>query len=302
MTPSRAAVVVIGSNSTRMLTADAVRALSNPVRGRVETRLFLSMDRGGFFSEEGIAGAMRSVCLLKEQAEQAVAEEISLLATSAARDAANTAALARAIRDATGLEMLVLDNRLEALLSYLGAVSALEAGVSAGVIDVGGGSVEVAVGTGGQIAYTASLQLGASRLYAGYPINVPEDVAPALDAAAQIACALPPLPFRPERWIVVGGTGMALRDIMLALPAGTVVEANYPFTRDDALAQLSMLAALPPEKRRGVTGLPAGREHILPTGLAALLAVMDAVGAGAAEVTARCNCDGFLLYRMEEEI
>jgi exopolyphosphatase/pppGpp-phosphohydrolase len=57
---------------------------------------------------------------------------------------------------------------------------------------------------------------------------------------------------------------------------------------------LNHMASLTPEERLRVTGLPPGREHIFPTGLAVLLAVMDTLGIAQGTVTLRNNTDGFL--------
>ena len=89
MNVSRAGVIAIGSNSTRMLTADLDASLSNPVRGREETALFLSMDERKRFSEAGMERCARAVSKLHYEARQAGAEQVRLIATSAVRDAAN---------------------------------------------------------------------------------------------------------------------------------------------------------------------------------------------------------------------
>ena len=79
------------------------------------------------------------------------AQDVYLLATSAARDARNTSELADVVRGQTGLEMWVISGEMEALFSYLGAVSALHHPGETGVIDIGGGSAEVVLGQGGEI-------------------------------------------------------------------------------------------------------------------------------------------------------
>ena len=89
MTIKRMGVIAIGSNSVRMLTANLDAALSQPVRGREETALFLSLDDKKRFSEAGMDRTARAVSKLHYEARQAGAQEIRLIATSAMRDAHN---------------------------------------------------------------------------------------------------------------------------------------------------------------------------------------------------------------------
>lgn len=285
----RAGVIILGSNSTRMLVAD-IPGLTRPVRGRVETRLFLGMDERQNMADDAIRRAAQSAGQLCSQAREEGAQRIFVLATSAARDARNTADLARAVQEACGCAPWILSGQMEARYAYLGAASAVPGDV--GVIDIGGGSTEVVWGTGEDITYAHSFQLGAARLHAQHAIRTPQDIAPALELAAGALGAFPqPIP---DKWMLVGGTGAALKDIALRLPAASPTPEEFAFDRALVSEQLNHMASLTPEERLRVTGLPPGREHIFPTGLAVLLAVMDTLGIGQGTVTLRNNTDGFL--------
>lgn len=294
MSAARAGVVIIGSNSTRMLTADINESLSDPARSRVETRLFLGLSDDKMLSGEAIAAAADSAALLYRQALDAGAGRVFLLATSAARDARNAAELAAQVRARCGAELWVLSGRMEALYGYLGAASGFPGAGPVGVIDIGGGSTEIAWGAGDAIAFSRSFQMGAGRLHAQCPIHTAADIAAARAAAAR-AFAEPGWPGAPPgRWLLVGGTGSALKDIALGLPAASPSPEYFDFDRALAQSQLELMASLTPAQRASVPGLPAGREHIYPAGLAVLLAAMDALGAGRATVTLRNNTHGFL--------
>lgn len=297
MSENRTGVVILGSNSTRMLTADDGLALTNPVRGRVETQLYQGLDGQHMLRPAAIARAAQSARMLIDQARAAGAQDVYLLATSAARDARNTSELADVVRGQTGLEMWVISGEMEALFSYLGAVSALHHPGETGVIDIGGGSAEVVLGQGGDITFARSVQMGASRLHTLHPVAAPDDVPQALaiaeDAVRGIAWPAP----APREWLLVGGTGSALKDIALGLPAASPVPDTYTFDRALAAAQLSRFAALTPDERRAVPGLPHGREHIYPTGLCVLNTLMGALSIDRMTVTLRNNTDGFLYWR-----
>lgn len=292
----RAGVVILGSNSTRMLTADGTKSLTNPVRGRVETQLFMGLSPDGLLRKDVMERAAQSAGTLCRQARSAGAEKLFILATSAARDARNTQDLAQAVRSLCGAEMWVISGQMEALYAYLGAVSALDDPGSTGVIDLGGGSAEVIWGRDGAIIFSRSVQMGAARLNMLRPIHTPGDVAPALEIASEAVRNVPWPDKKPERWLLVGGTGSALKDIALGLSAASPVPDTLTVARDIVVEQLMRFAAATPGERALVPGLPRGREHIYPTGLAVLLSLMDVLGIVSITVTLRNNTDGFLYW------
>jgi len=302
---SRAGVIIIGSNSTRMLTADLDAALSNPVAQRMESRLFLALGEGLRLGAQAVQSLCRDVAALLRQAREAGAERTFLMATDAVRESKNGKDLAYALLQETGLTLQVLSGQEEAAFSFWGAVHPLPPHEIAGVADIGGGSTEIALGRPGEVPLSHSLHLGASRLYALRPINSPEEAEKALEVAGKIAregvnaMAQSTLtqPSRhwgdPSQWLLVGGTGTALMGLLKGVPF-LRTQPDLPFTRGQVLATLHALSVLPPQARALLPGMPRGREHILPTGLAALAALMEALNLGHMTVTGRNNTDGAL--------
>ncbi|MDD4080050.1 MAG: hypothetical protein PHP02_01380 [Eubacteriales bacterium] len=301
----RAGVIIIGSNSTRMLTASLDAGLSGPISGRMETRLFLALGEGKRLRLDAIQAACRDVAALYRQAREAGAERTWLLATSAVRESENGKDLAYALLQETGLALQVLSGEEEAAYSFWGAVHPFSRHEMAGVVDIGGGSTEIALGRPGDMPLGHSLPMGASRLYATQPINSPEEaekaIAIALETAREGVGAMAhktlTLDSRhwadPTRWLLVGGTGTAL----IGLLKGRFYErgeGDMAFSRGEVLATLHALSVLPPQARAALPGMTPGREHILPTGLAVLAALMEALGLGQMAVTSRNNTDGVL--------
>ena len=302
---SRAGVIIIGSNSTRMLTADLDAGLSNPAFGRRDTRLFLALGAGRRLPLEAIQTACRDVGQLLALARESESERTLLLATSAVRESENRRELAYALLQATGLSLQVLTGDEEAAFSFWGAVHPFPARDMAGVVDIGGGSTEIALGYPDELPLTHSLPLGAARLYAMQPVNSPDDLDKALQAAAGVVqkgiSALarktlthsPRLWEDPERWLMVGGTGTAL----IGLMQGKLYGRGQPdalFSREQVLGILRRLASLSPEERAALPGMTPGREHVLPTGLALLYSLMEALGLQTMAATCRNNTDGVL--------
>lgn len=299
---SRAGVIAIGSNSTRMLTANLDSTLSQPVRARQETRLFLALNEGHSIAPETAIRLIDAVQLLRQQALDAGAQNVCLTATSAVRDSRDSLSLKATLLQRTGLDLRILTGNEEAVYSFLGAVYPYESGQTLGVADIGGGSTEIAWGTKRALHMARSLQLGASRLYAGFPINDYHGLAPALaEAEHGLGDAIDELEYLPGRWLLVGGTGTAL----IGLLKGRLVfgdhQEDQPFTREQAFTTLRTLAGLSLKERAELPGMTPGRENILPTGLAILCALMARLNIEEMRVTTRNNCDGFLHKLAEEQ-
>ncbi len=278
-----------------MLTADLDGQLSRPQRGRVETRLFLSLSGTNALSPEAVGRVLEAVKGLKAQAVAAGAERVDLVATSAVRDASDVLPLSEVLLQETGLKMQILSGRQEAVYSFLGAVHPYGGEELLGVMDIGGGSTEIAAGTKEALRVTRSLQLGASRLFALRPINDFPSLVPALEGAERVIdSSWRDLPLTPGRWLLVGGTGTALIGLLRGRQGLPGPGNDESFTRDEASGMLRRLARLNPQERAALPGMAPGRENILPTGLAVLTALMTRIDIDTMYVTARNNTDGCL--------
>jgi len=304
--PRRVGLIAIGSNSARMLTADLVAGLSDPVRGREETALFLSMDDKLCFSQEAMKRVATAVSKLWHQANAAGAQEVRMIATSAMRDAANRHELDFYIAALCPILLnRIISGQEEALLSFLGACCIPPQAGLQGMIDIGGGSTEVALGTADEgLRSASSLQLGASRLLKTQRVDSLADIAPARAIADQIITdGLPALPEHTQRWTLVGGTGTALLGLITRLPHTQPLPEGHIITRDQVHDWLEKLAQLSPEQRAQLPGMPPTRVHIMPTGLVILEALLEQLAIKEITVSLRNNLDGYLyrLFSMPQE-
>ncbi len=305
MTARRVGVIAIGSNSVRMLTANLDESLSSPVRGREETALFLSMDEKKRFGEEAMERTARAVSLLARMAQDAGAQEMRLIATCAMRDAANRNDLDFYIAATAPLLInRIISGEEEARLGYLAATAIPVREGLQGMIDIGGGSTEVAVGAGGSPQVARSLQLGASRLYHWQGINSEEDVLAAGKLAAEVILSgLPAHLPQPESWALVGGTGTTLVCLIQGLPSPMQPQEDTLVSAQEVERWLFHLARLTPHERGQIPGMPLSRVHIMPTGLCILHTLMHRLSIPQVRVTLRTNLDGYLyqLYRWPQE-
>ena len=294
----KVAAIGIGSNSVRMLVAQiegekAVRLR----RDRAGTRLFAGLDAQRRLSGQAMESTVAAVAEMADSARAEGVEEIRLFATSATRDAANKAEFARLLLERAGLELEVCTGEEEAALSFLGA-----AGEGyCGVVDIGGGSTEVVMGTDYDIRCAFSCQMGAVRLSSRLPITSHSDLeqveALAGDILEQALREHPTLTL-PERWTGTGGTfttlGAMIRGVHwtdrtymhgTVLPIGEIER----FARE--LADMSV------EERKRIPGLQPNRADIIVHGICILLAVMKRLGMREIVVSENGNLDGYIRAR-----
>jgi exopolyphosphatase/guanosine-5'-triphosphate,3'-diphosphate pyrophosphatase len=160
----RVAVIDVGTNSTRLLVADVEGGRVSPVdRRSTVTRLGRGVDLSGHLANEAIEDVCGAIGIYINILEELGAETVDAIATSAVRDADNGSAFIAELRERFALSARVLDGEEEARATYLGATSENPPTEPTLVVDIGGGSTELVVGTGSEIAFHDSLQAGVVR-------------------------------------------------------------------------------------------------------------------------------------------
>jgi exopolyphosphatase / guanosine-5'-triphosphate,3'-diphosphate pyrophosphatase len=284
----RRACIDIGSNTTRLLVADCDGERLHEVH---QDRAFTHVRRGLTSSEEivpeKIAEVARVVASQVRAARELGACEVRGVATAAVRQAGNRAELLAAVRCSCGLEIEVLSAEEEARLAFGGAARTLGyvPGGPLGVVDVGGGSSELVVGTvPDRVTWCASVEVGSGQIADECLHSDPPTTAELANARGRVAGALAGVrPPRVERAVAVGGSAASLLRI-----AGPRLDA-VAFARS-----LELLARAPAAAVAWRFGLAADRVHLLPAGLLILQAAAELFGA-ALEVARGGLREGVLL-------
>ncbi|QNS07659.1 Ppx/GppA phosphatase family protein [Streptomyces xanthii] len=162
----RISVVDVGSNTVRLAIADAADGAPLPVH-TAKRRLRLSdrVDDDRRLGPETVSEIVEAVAAARDEARRWGSDEPFAFATAIVRDAPNRDEVLRAVHEGAGLRLRVLPGEVEAELTFLAARRWLgwRAG-PLGVLDIGGGSLEVAFGRGREPSFAVSLPLGARRL------------------------------------------------------------------------------------------------------------------------------------------
>lgn len=281
----RVAVVDIGSNSTRLLIAevDGGRVVEVERQSRV-TRLGRGVDLSGQLSAEAIEAACEAIADYVAVCREAGVERIEAIATSAVRDASNGSAFIAELRERFALSARVLDGEEEARLTYLGATSKHSPSEPTLVVDIGGGSTELIVGTGEEIAFHASLQAGVVRHSERHISNDPPATSEleglAADVRALIEGATADQPGASAKaGIAVAGTPTSLASIELGLePYDPKQVHGHTLTLTSIQRLLSQLASAPLSKRVRIAGMHPDRAPNIVAGVVILVETMRAFG------------------------
>ena len=272
---TRIAVVDIGTNSTRLLVAEVGEgSLEELARESIVTRLGEGVDATGRLGDEPQARVFAALDSFAPAIEGAAVR--TAVMTSAVRDAANGAEFAEAVRDRYGLVAATLSGDEEARLTSLGATATRAGDDTVVVIDIGGGSTELVVGTGAELLFHVSTQVGVVRHSERYlhsdPPTRDELAALAEDARGVFEAAVPSeVRSRPVVGIGVGGTATQLASIDLALVEHDRDRLEGHAVSRERLEELrDRLAALPLAERRSVTGLDPARAPTIVAGAVVL--------------------------------
>lgn len=280
----RVAVIDVGSNSTRLLVADVDGGVSVVERYSRVTRLGRGVDLSGQLSDEAIEAACAAIADYVEICKEANAEQVVAIATSAVRDASNGDAFVAELRERFALSARLLDGEEEARLTYRGATAEQPPTTPTLVIDIGGGSTEMIVGIGEQVAFHDSLQAGVvrhtERHISGDPPTASELEALAGDVRALIEAALKGHDgARASSGIAVAGTPTSLSAIELELePYDPARVHGHVLSLETIQRLLSRLASAPLDERAAIPGLHPDRAPTIIAGGVILIEAMRAFG------------------------
>jgi exopolyphosphatase / guanosine-5'-triphosphate,3'-diphosphate pyrophosphatase len=288
----RVAVIDMGTNSTRLLVADIEDGRVHEVERRTRvTALGRGVDLSARLCSDGIEDVCAAVGEYIEVYERLGAERVFAIATSAVRDAQNADAFMAELRERFALDARILDGDEEARLTYRGSCCDRESVDRTLVVDIGGGSTELIIGSGPEVISSSSLQCGTVRHTERYLRSDPPGPAQLEDLAADVQglidAELPP-PERPSAGvgIAVAGTPTSLAAIDMELdPYDPARVHGHRLPLGSIQRMCSELSAMTIVRRREVTGLHPARAPTIVAGVVILIQVMRAFGLAEIEVS-----------------
>ena len=292
----RVGAIDCGTNTIKLLIGDLPHV---DVREMRMVRLGQDLDRTGRIADEALERAFAAIDeyagLLRSY--EVPSERLRFVATSATRDAANSDVFVAGVRERLGVEPEVVTGAVEAGLSFDGAVRHLRSApeLPVLVIDVGGGSTELVLGSVTPDA-AHSMDIGSVRLTERHLHSDPPTAAEVAACVADIDAHLDACPVDPSRAatvVGVAGTVTQLAAVALGLPAysrDAVDQLELPVT--EVLPTVDRLVAMSVDERRALPSMHPGRADVIGAGVLILGQVLRRSGAAAMVVSEADILDG----------
>ncbi|MGZ8940007.1 MAG: Ppx/GppA phosphatase family protein [Limisphaerales bacterium] len=294
-------VIDVGTNSVKLLIADVEGSIVRPLHeGSHQTRLGQGFYETHVLQPGAIDLTARAVADFVAEAQAWEPASLKIVATSAARDAINKDQLLSAIKSASGLPVTIISGEQEADWAYKGVTSdpQLASGTLL-VMDVGGGSTELILGTNGKRTFAESFSIGSVRLLERLTLSDPpttdelnhckQEVRTVLEG--QIAPHLQPhlrAVSGPVQLVGTGGTSTILARVKLKLRSFSreMMEGTF-LSRDDIQTEMMRLWSMPLMPRKQIIGLPPNRADVILPGVVIFDQVMEVLGLSTLRVSTR---------------
>jgi exopolyphosphatase / guanosine-5'-triphosphate,3'-diphosphate pyrophosphatase len=266
------AAIDIGSNTTRVLVAEPEGGqLRKVMEQRAYTRINKALDGDGAIRAEKVAEVAEVVATQVRLARELGAEVIRSVATAAVREASNGEDAAGEIEEASGVPVDILSEEEEGRLSFIGATKTLGHPVegTVAVVDVGGGSTEVILGSvPGGAESVRSWRVGSGVLADELIASDPPSAAEIRKVRDRIDDIFDGVEIKhPAQAVAVGGSATSLRRLVGAVLEYETLERGIRVLCGDPAADVARRFELDPVRVR-----------ILPTGVLLLEKVSELLG------------------------
>jgi len=306
----RLGVLDVGSNTVHLLVVDAHRGAHPTPMSSEKTVLKLSeQTKDGRLTKAGEDRLVRTVATAKQSAAELGCAELMAFATSAVREVTNVAMVLDRIHSETGVTLRVLPGDQEATYTFL-AVRRWY-GWSAGrllVLDIGGGSLEVAVGVDEAPELAVSLPLGAGRLsrerLGGDPPSkaqisdlrwwLDDQLAPAAQKARKVG--------RPDCSVATSKTFRTLARLSGAAPSSAGLWVRRTLTDTGLRQVIAFITRMSASDVAELEGVSASRAHQLVAGALVAEAAMRALDVHELEICPWALREGVILRRLDAEL
>jgi exopolyphosphatase / guanosine-5'-triphosphate,3'-diphosphate pyrophosphatase len=266
------AAIDIGSNTTRVLVAEPQEGqLRKVMEQRAYTQIGADTKRDGSISPAKIAEVGEVVATQVRLAQELGAEAIRTVATAAIREAKNRKQAVKEIARISGVDVEVLSEEEEGRLAFVGATKTLGHPVDGdiGVVDVGGGSCEIIIGTvANGVHWVKSFKIGSGALTDDFLQQDPPSASEIRKLRDHIDDFFEDVDVpKPDQAVAVGGSATSLRTLVGAVLEYETLERGVRVLAGDPIADVAKRFELDPRRVR-----------ILPSGVLLLEKLSELLG------------------------
>jgi exopolyphosphatase/guanosine-5'-triphosphate,3'-diphosphate pyrophosphatase len=304
----RLGVLDVGSNTVHLLVVDAHRG-AQPIPQHSDKsvlRLAEHLDPDGNLTQRGADGLVEAAREALRQSQEQGCEELLAFATSAVREAGNSAAVLDRVKNEAGVDLNVLSGVDEARLTFLAIRRWF--GWSAGrllCLDIGGGSLELSAGEDEDPAVAISVPLGAGRLTREWFTSDPprkQEIGELRDYVEQQlrAPAKQLLDVgRPDRVVATSKTFRTLARLAGAAPSGAGPRTRRALSRNGLNQITAFISRITSNDLAELDGISEGRAHQTLAGAIVASAAMDSLGVSELELCPWALREGIILSRLD---
>ncbi|PMR60597.1 hypothetical protein C1A38_13420 [Verrucosispora sp. ts21] len=308
----RLGVLDVGSNTVHLLVVDAHRG-AHPWPAHSEKavlRLAEQLTPDGALPETAADALVEAVGAARASATALEVDQLLAFATSAVRDATNSAEVLARVQETTGVRLEVLSGADEARMTFLAVRRWF--GWSAGrllVLDIGGGSLEIAAGVDEDPDVAVSLPLGAGRLTRDRLVVDPQSAVPPGPQVVQelqeyVDSLLDPVVEQLaevswERPVATSKTFRTLARLAGAAPSGAGIWTRRRLTRGGLRQVLGFIRHIAPAQLAELDGVSAARAHQLLAGAVVAESVMRRLGVDSLDICPWALREGVILDRLD---
>lgn len=292
--------IEIGTNSTKFIVAEVLKNSELEVLERTSTvnRLSKNMYDSNYINAEAFEKGIKIVGRYIERSRAYGASLVSVFSTSVLRDAANSSDFSERVKELYGVGVDIMSGEMEACLAFK-ACSRLMDNTDEifAVIDIGGGSTEITLGTGKEIYRKLSMDIGAVRLTEMFVKNDPASTVEIENMVRYAGSKLDEAGIAELEGIRIIGTGGTLKT------AGTVYK-NIDYSNEKAVDGLTLslteieeiyrsMTRMSIEEKMRLPGLNPKRADVITAGMAVLVSVLHKSGAVGITISSRGVIEGF---------
>jgi exopolyphosphatase/guanosine-5'-triphosphate,3'-diphosphate pyrophosphatase len=304
----RLGVLDVGSNTVHLLVVDARRG-GHPTPAYSEKsvlKLAEAVGNNGKLSDKGANSLLEAVASAKDASRRLDVDHLLAFATSAIREARNGEKVLEKVRKETGVGLSVLSGDDEARMTFLAVRRWF--GWSAGrllCLDIGGGSLEIAVGVDESPELALSVPLGAGRLTRERLSHDPPSRKEIVELREYVDGALDPVvegveqAGRIDRAVATSKTFRTLARLSGAAPSAAGPRVRRILTIDGLRQVTEFISRIPATDLAEIEGVSAGRAHQLLAGAVVAESTMRRLGLGEIEICPWALREGVILQRLD---
>lgn len=269
-------------------------------------RLVERIDASGELDKKAADELVLAVADARDAAGRLGCEEVMSFATSAIRDAVNAAEVLQRVADETGIELRVVSGEQEAALTFLAVRRWF--GWSAGrllVLDVGGGSLEIAMGVDEEPELAVSLPLGAGRITRTRFANDPPTRSEVISTMAWLDDRLADLADQvgsvgvPDRVVATSKTFRTLARLTGAAPSSAGPRVSRVLTHAGLRQLIAFISRMSSDDLAQLEGVSPSRAHQLVAGALVAESTMRALSLESLEICPWALREGVILQRLD---